>query len=69
VFGRRAGSVEGFDYSAALKTSTVVWDAQRLDRWLSDPESVVMGQRMGYRLGDAALRADVIAYLATLTQK
>jgi cytochrome c2 len=29
----------------------------------------VVGQRMGYSLGDAALRADVIAYLATLTSK
>ena len=28
VFGRRAGTVEGFDYSPALKTSAVVWDAK-----------------------------------------
>jgi cytochrome c len=69
VFGRRAGTVEGFDYSPALKTSAVVWDAKSLDRWLTDPESLVVGQRMGYSLGDAALRADVIAYLATLTSK
>jgi cytochrome c len=69
VFGRRAGTVEGFDYSPALKTSAVVWDARSLDRWLKDPESLVVGQRMGYSLGDAALRADVIAYLATLTSK
>jgi cytochrome c len=67
VFGRRAGSVAGFDYSAALRSSQVVWDAKSLDRWLTDPESLVPGQRMGYSLGDAALRADVIAYLATLT--
>ncbi len=69
VFGRRAGTVEGFDYSPALKTSAVVWDAKSLNRWLTDPESLVVGQRMGYSLGDAALRADVIAYLATLTSK
>jgi cytochrome c len=67
VFGRRAGSVAGFDYSPALQRAGVVWDAQTLDRWLADPEALLPGQRMGYRLMDAAERADVIAYLATLT--
>lgn len=69
LIGRRAGSVEGFDYSPALKAATLRWDAKALERWLADPESVIPGQRMGYRLGDAAERADVIAYLATLTAK
>jgi len=69
VFGRHAGSVEGYDYSPALKASPVVWDAKSLDRWLTDPETLVPGQRMGYSLGDAALRADVIAYLSTLKSK
>ena len=67
VFGRRAGSVAGFDYSPALQRAAVVWDARTLDRWLADPEALLPGQRMGYRLMDAAERADVIAYLATLT--
>jgi cytochrome c len=66
VVGRRAGSVAGFDYSPALKASRIVWDAAALDRWLTDPEALVPGQRMGYSLADAAVRADVIAYLATL---
>jgi cytochrome c len=69
VFGRRAGSVIGFDYSPALKASAVVWDAKTLDRWLANPESVIPGQRMGYSLGDAAIRANVIAFLATLSPK
>ena len=67
VFGRRAGSVAGFDYSPALARSQFVWDARTLESWLSDPESLVPGQRMGYSLSDAAARADVIAYLATLS--
>jgi cytochrome c len=66
VFGRRAGSVKGFDYSDALAKSRVVWDEATLTRWLADPEAVIPGQRMGYRLGDAAARADVVAYLRTL---
>lgn len=66
VFGRRAGSIQGFDYSPAVKHSSIVWDAQTLDQWLSNPESLIPGQRMGYRLADTETRGDVIAYLATL---
>jgi cytochrome c len=67
LIGRRAGSVPGFDYSEALRHAGFAWNAERLDRWLSDPEALVPGQRMGYRLAEARDRADVIAYLATLT--
>lgn len=66
VFGRRAGSVAGYDYSPALQRAGIVWDARTLERWLADPEALLPGQRMGYRLMDAAERAEVIAYLATL---
>jgi cytochrome c len=67
VFGRRAGSVAGFAYSDALRRSRVVWNAESLERWLADPEALIAGQRMGYRLGDAQARADIVAYLATLS--
>ena len=66
VVGRRAGSVPGFDYSAALKASTLVWDADLLDRWIAKPDAVVPGQAMDFKMGDAAMRADIIAYLMTL---
>jgi cytochrome c len=66
VVGRRVGSVEGFPYSPALKAAGFVWDEARLDRWLTNPQALVPGQRMGFRLGDAQERADVIAYLKTL---
>jgi cytochrome c len=66
ILGRRAGTVAGFAYSSALAASGLVWDATLLDRWLADPEELVPGQRMSYRLTDARVRADVVAYLATL---
>lgn len=69
VVGRQAGSVPGFAYSPALQKSGITWDAATLERWLADPEALVPGQRMGYRLGDANQRADVIAYLATLVSR
>ena len=67
VFGRRAGALSDFDYSPALKAAGFKWDTARLDRWLADPEALVPGQRMGFSVSDPAVRADLVAYLATLT--
>lgn len=41
----------------------MVWDEVQLQLWLADPEALIPGQRMGYRLDDAATRADIVAYL------
>lgn len=67
VFGRAAGKAEGFDYSAALKAATHVWDAPRLKAWLTNPEALVPGQGMGYRVDLPADRNDLVAYLASLS--
>jgi len=64
LIGRKAGAVEGFDYSPALRASRIVWSAQALDRWLANPERLIPGQRMNYSVPDAADRAALIAYLA-----
>lgn len=66
VVGRKAGGVSGYDYSPALRSSRLVWDVKLLERWLTDPEAVIPGQRMGYRLDNAAERVDIVAFLATL---
>jgi cytochrome c len=64
VFGRLAGSVPGFDYSAAMKDSKLRWDAATLDRFLAAPLGVVPGSTMTYAgVPDARDRADLIAYL------
>lgn len=63
VFGRKAGSAADFAYSPALKKAKFTWDAARLDKWLTNPQAFVPGAKMGFRLGDAQRRADVIAYL------
>ena len=69
VFGRLAGSAKGFtNYSAALKRSGITWTEANLDRWLLDPEALVPGQAMGINLPDAGERADVIAFLRTLSK-
>jgi cytochrome c len=64
LFGRRAGSVLGFTYSAAMKRSRIVWNEQSLDRFLANPLAVVPGTAMGYAgIADKKERADLIAYL------
>lgn len=67
VFGRRAGSAPGYAYSPALAASSVVWSAASLERWLADPEGLVPGQRIYYAVANARDRADLIAYLRSLS--
>ena len=67
VVGRKAGSVVGFRYSRAMKSSTLVWDEKALDGYIADPQKALPGNVMPFSgLPDAKQRADVIAYLATL---
>jgi cytochrome c len=65
IWGRRAGTVEGFTrYSEPLRQATVVWDAATLDRWLEDPQAVIPRNLMTYPgLKEARQRGDLIAYL------
>jgi cytochrome c len=69
VFGRQVGQVAGFDYSPALRHSHVVWNAKSLDRWLTNPEAFIPGQKMGYAVPDSQDRADLIAFLASSDAK
>ena len=63
VFGRKAGSVAGFNYSAGLKSSGLTWDDATLERWLSDPDLVVKDNNMSISVPKAEERRDLIAYL------
>jgi len=65
TFGARAAQREGFAYSDALKASQLVWNADSLSRYLTDPRAAVPGGKMKYDgMASAAERADLIAYLA-----
>lgn len=64
LIGRPAGSVPGFDYSEAMKTSGLVWDTKTLDEFLTAPIAYVTGTKMGFAgLTNPTDRADLIAYL------
>lgn len=66
VYGRTAGSVESFPYSDSLKGSKIVWNEESLEKWLSDPERLVPGNDMGFRLEKAKERRVIVGYLKSL---
>jgi cytochrome c len=67
VYGRVSASVAGFPYSGALSAAHLTWNEQTLDRWLTDPDAFIPGVNMDFRVPKAQERADIIAYLKTLS--
>jgi cytochrome c len=64
IFGRAAGTVEGFKYSDAMTSSGITWDEASLDSYLKDPKALVPGTKMVF----AGLKKeddiqDLLAYL------
>lgn len=68
MFGVRAGSRDGFDYSPVLREAQFVWTPRALDAWLAQPGRFLPGNRMTFagvlRKSD---RDDLIAYLLQVT--
>lgn len=66
IVGRKAGTVEGFAYSPSLKDAGFVWDEEKLDAFIANPEATVPGNNMKPYAGmtDAEERKKIIAYLA-----
>lgn len=66
VLGRKAGSLEDFRYSNAMKRANFVWDEANLREYLRDPQEKVKGNRMPFSgFPNASDADDVVAYLAT----
>lgn len=63
IIGRKAGSAPGFHYSAGFAKAGFTWDADHLDAYLTNPDSVVPGAAMPYRQANPAIRAAIIDYL------
>ena len=69
VIGRKAGSLQNYGYSSAMKGADFVWDKERLDRFIATPDEVVPGNNMKPYGGltSAEDRAKVIVFLESLT--
>jgi len=73
IFGRKAGTIEGFKYSKAMAEAGeggLVWDDETMTAFLKKPRKYIKGTKMGF----AGLRkdeqiADVIAYLKSFSKE
>jgi nitrite reductase (NO-forming) len=64
VIGKKAGEAPDYNYSAAMKSAKIVWDAPSLDAYLLDPQKLIPQNKMPFPgLKTATERKDVIAYL------
>jgi cytochrome c len=63
LFDRKAGGRPDYAYSPALQSSNILWTEKTLDKWLTNPEKFIPGQKMGIMVPSAKDRADLIAYL------
>jgi len=66
VLGRQAGTIEGFEFSVAMRTSGHSWSFATLNYYLTRTDRAVPGLAMEFRgLRKERDRADLIAYLRT----
>lgn len=63
VLGRKAGSIEGFNYSPALRNSGITWTADTLGTYLTNPTAMVRGTKMVQRFNNADDRTAIIQFL------
>jgi cytochrome c2 len=65
LVGRKAATVDGYRFSAAMKHSNITWDKDTLAVFIVDPQKTVPANRMPYAgMTDARDVNDLIAYLA-----
>jgi cytochrome c len=66
LFGRKAGTVQGYSYSEANKKSGLTWDEATFREYIKDPKAKIPGTKMVYAgLKDEKRVSDLIAYLHT----
>ena len=65
IVGRKAGSVEGFNYSSAMREANITWDEGTLDAFIANPDSVVPNNKMKPFAGisDIKTRKDIVDFL------
>ena len=70
VFGRTAGTLDGYKYSKAMKQSAIVWSPETLAEYLKKPKAFIPGNKMSFAgLKKEKQIADLLAYLQDTTKK
>jgi len=69
VFGRKAGSHEGFAYSEGMKNSGIVWDDDKIRQYLAKPRDFIPGNKMAFPgIKDENEISNLLAYLHEATK-
>ncbi|MGY8666242.1 c-type cytochrome [Bradyrhizobium sp. UFLA05-109] len=65
ILGRKAGSLPDYNYSSAMKSADFVWDEEKLERFIADPDDLVPGNSMKPfgGLASADDRARIVSFL------
>jgi cytochrome c len=64
LIGRPAGTVEGYNYSAANKNSGLTWDEATFSEYIASPATKIKGTKMAFAgIKDPAEVANLVAYL------
>ena len=66
IVGRKAGTAEGFHYSAGFANANFQWDEQKLDAWLVNPQAMIPSAVMPYKQPKPELRMAIVSYLKEL---
>jgi cytochrome c len=69
VVGRKKGGHAGYDYSPGLKSAEGEWTYEDLYKYIGNPTGMIPGSKMAFRLASPEGRAQVIAYLRTLSEQ
>lgn len=63
IVGRRAGALDDYAYSPAMKNAGLIWTEDKLTQFLKSPGDAVPGNRMRFwGMGERQI-ADLLAYL------
>ena len=68
IIGRKAGSLPDYGYSSALKGADFVWDEEKLERFIANPDELVPGNSMKPYGGLASAddRARIVTFLRSV---
>ena len=67
VFGRKAGTAEGFEYSDAMQQSGHIWNYATLNYYLTKTKRAVPGRIMNFRgIRQDKYRAKLLLFLSTM---
>lgn len=67
IVGRPVASVSGFNFTSALQDAGGEWTYERLDQYLKNSQEYVPGTAMVQRFPRDNQRADILAYLGSLS--